>query len=102
MGNNIEEIITTLYEMVQDAWSLPLGAEKCVLERDNGNGTWLVSESALNGYEFRATHSIQSDGTYGYGNYIFQGFIYIPWTEGGNFKWWMARKLLYKRKGLIL
>ena len=34
MGNNIEEIITTLYEMVQDAWSLPLGAEKCVLERD--------------------------------------------------------------------
>lgn len=34
MANNIEEIITTLYEMVQDAWSLPLGAEKCVLERD--------------------------------------------------------------------
>lgn len=34
MANNVEEIITTLYEMVQDAWSLPLGAEKCVLERD--------------------------------------------------------------------
>ena len=34
MANSIEEIITTLYEMVQDAWSLPLGAEKCVLERD--------------------------------------------------------------------
>ena len=34
MANGIEETITTLYEMVQDAWSLPLGAEKCVVERD--------------------------------------------------------------------
>lgn len=34
MANSIEEIITSLYEMIQDAWSLPLGAEKCVLERD--------------------------------------------------------------------
>jgi len=34
MANSIEEIITALYEMVQNAWSLPLGAEKCVLERD--------------------------------------------------------------------
>lgn len=34
MANRIEEIISSLYEMVQDAWSLPLGAEKCVLERD--------------------------------------------------------------------
>ena len=34
MANSIEEIITALYEMVQNAWSLPLGSEKCVLERD--------------------------------------------------------------------
>jgi len=34
MANTVEEIITTLYEMVQDAWSLPLGAEKCIIERD--------------------------------------------------------------------
>ena len=34
MANRIEEIISSLYERVQDAWSLPLGAEKCVLERD--------------------------------------------------------------------
>ena len=34
MANSIEEIITALYEMVQNAWSLPLGAEKCMLERD--------------------------------------------------------------------
>lgn len=32
--NSIEEIIKNLYAMVQDAWSLPLGAEKCVIERD--------------------------------------------------------------------
>lgn len=77
----------------------------CVLERDNGNGTWLVSESALNAYEFRASHSISANGDYGYGNYTFQGFIYVPWGSGPggeNFKWWMSRKLLYKRKGLIV
>jgi len=34
MAHGIEEVISTLYEMVQDAWSLPLGADKCVLERD--------------------------------------------------------------------
>ncbi len=34
MANGIEEVISTLYEIVQDAWSLPLGTEKCVIERD--------------------------------------------------------------------
>ncbi|MEA4964475.1 MAG: hypothetical protein VB055_01465 [Oscillospiraceae bacterium] len=34
MASGIEETISALYEMVQDAWSLPLGADKCVLERD--------------------------------------------------------------------
>lgn len=75
----------------------------CVLERDNGDNTWLVSESALNGYTFRASHSIAANGDYGYGNYIFQGFIYVPWvSSGGNFKWWMARKQLLRKKGLII
>ena len=75
----------------------------CVLEQDNGDNTWLVSESALNSYTFRATHSISSSGAYGYGNYVFQGFIYVPWTStGGNFKWWMARNIIYRRKGLIV
>lgn len=32
--HGIEEIISTLYEMVQDARSVPLSADKCVLERD--------------------------------------------------------------------
>lgn len=31
---NIEDIITALYDMVQDARALPLGADKCILERD--------------------------------------------------------------------
>ena len=34
MANGIDEIITSLYNLIQDAWSLPLGAEKCVVERD--------------------------------------------------------------------
>ena len=31
---HIEDIITTLYDMIKDAKSLPLGADKCILERD--------------------------------------------------------------------
>ena len=31
---HIEDLITTLYDMIQDAKSLPLGADKCILERD--------------------------------------------------------------------
>lgn len=31
---HIEGIITALYDMVQDARALPLGADKCILERD--------------------------------------------------------------------
>ena len=31
---NIEEIISALYDMVQDARGLPLGADKCIVERD--------------------------------------------------------------------
>ena len=31
---NIEDIISTLYDMVQDARALPLGADKCIVERD--------------------------------------------------------------------
>ncbi len=30
----IEDIISALYDMVQDARALPLGADKCILERD--------------------------------------------------------------------
>ena len=31
---NIEDIISAVYDMVQDARALPLGADKCILERD--------------------------------------------------------------------
>ena len=31
---SIEDIITALYDMVQDARSMPLAADKCILERD--------------------------------------------------------------------
>jgi F0F1-type ATP synthase membrane subunit b/b' len=32
--HNVEELITTLYDMIQDARALPLGADKCIVERD--------------------------------------------------------------------
>ena len=31
---NIEQIISALYDLVQDARGLPLGADKCIVERD--------------------------------------------------------------------
>ena len=31
---NIEDIIGTLYDLVQDARSMPLAADRCILERD--------------------------------------------------------------------
>ena len=31
---HLEQIITALYDMIQDARALPLGADKCILERD--------------------------------------------------------------------
>lgn len=31
---NIEDVISTLYDMVQDARALPLAADKCIVERD--------------------------------------------------------------------
>ncbi len=34
MANGVSELIDRLYTMVSDAWGLPLGAEKCVLERE--------------------------------------------------------------------
>ncbi len=33
-GNAVDELINNLYEMVQDAWSMPLGRERCVVDRD--------------------------------------------------------------------
>lgn len=34
LDNGVEELITKLYDMIQDARSLPLGADKCIVERE--------------------------------------------------------------------
>ena len=33
-GTPIDELINTLYEMVEDAWAMPLGNDRCVVERE--------------------------------------------------------------------
>ena len=33
-SSNIEDIIGSLYDMVQDARTMPLAADKCIMERD--------------------------------------------------------------------
>ncbi len=32
-GTPIDELLNSLYEMIEDAWSMPLGNDKCVIER---------------------------------------------------------------------
>lgn len=34
MENDVQELLDMLYNMISDAWGLPLGAEKCVIDRD--------------------------------------------------------------------
>ncbi len=34
MAVGVEELINSLYEIVQNAWNIPLGADKCVVEKD--------------------------------------------------------------------
>lgn len=34
MENSVQELIDMLYSMITEAWGLPLGAERCVIERD--------------------------------------------------------------------
>ena len=34
MGNSVQDLLEMLYTMVNDAWGIPLGADKCVIERE--------------------------------------------------------------------
>jgi cell division septum initiation protein DivIVA len=34
MAGGVEELLSMLYNMVQEAWSVPLGADKCILQRE--------------------------------------------------------------------
>ena len=34
MGGRVQELLEMLHSMVTEAWGIPLGAEKCVIERD--------------------------------------------------------------------
>ncbi|MDP4109016.1 MAG: hypothetical protein Q8878_03195 [Bacillota bacterium] len=34
MAGSVEELIHSLYEMIQDAWMIPLGGDKCVVEKE--------------------------------------------------------------------
>lgn len=34
MDSSVQELLDLLYNMMQDAWSIPLGHDRCVVERD--------------------------------------------------------------------
>ena len=76
----------------------------CVVEQINPDGSIITSNSAYNGAYFYL--ETRGPGDYG-GVYDFQGFIYNPYagdtpgpgpTPGKGFKWWMAKRILEKRK----
>ena len=81
-----------------------------VVEAIYQDGSFLVSESAYEGYFFRATHICQANGTYDdVSGYVFQGFIYNPYAgdtpspdppvTGGNLKWWLSNYQLKVMEG---
>ena len=83
----------------------------CVVEEIYADGSFLVSESAYNDYFFRATHVVAANGDYGYGGYTFQGFIYNPYAgdtdtppyiEGSNFHLILAKRKIYRNRGVII
>ncbi len=57
MNGNIEELITALYDLIQDAKALPLGADKCIVERDRALDM-LDEISALMPAEFKQARTI--------------------------------------------
>ncbi len=57
MNGNIEELITALYDLIQDAKALPLGADKCIVERDRALDM-LDEISALLPAEFKQARTI--------------------------------------------
>lgn len=80
----------------------------CVVEEiDTVNNRCLVSESAYNGYFFRASHYISMNGDYGEGGYTFQGFIYNPITGGGGggglkLKPWLLKREFFNREDYLI
>ena len=83
----------------------------CVVEEIYPDGSFLVSESAWQDYFFRASHVIAANCDYGYGNYVFQGFIYNPYAgdtdtppyiEGSNFHLILAKRVFYRKRGLYI
>lgn len=82
-----------------------------VEEIDAVTGDLTISSSALNGYFFQLNTITRSSGyQWPYGNYRFQGFILNPNPggggpipppgPGGNFKIWMAKKQIFRKRGL--
>ena len=57
MNGKIEELITALYDLIQDAKALPLGADKCIIERDRALDM-LDEISALMPAEFKQSRAI--------------------------------------------
>lgn len=57
MNGKIEELITALYDLIQDAKALPLGADKCIIERDRALDM-LDEISTLMPAEFKQSRAI--------------------------------------------
>lgn len=76
----------------------------CVIEEIHDDYC-VTSNSAYNGSYFYLVN-IALNGTYPYGHYHFQGFIYNPYSGGGGWlfrkKPWLWKRELYKREESLL
>ena len=72
----------------------------CVIEEIHEN--YCVTSNSAYGGEYFYLVNIALDGTYPYGGYRFQGFIYNPYSGGGGWTYkkkpWLWKRELYNRE----
>lgn len=76
----------------------------CVIEEIHED--YCVTSNSAYGGEYFYLVNIALDGTYPYGGYRFQGFIYNPYSGGGGWTYkkkpWLWKREFYKREELLL
>lgn len=50
MSRDVEELLGTLYDLLQDSFTLPLGSDRCVVDKDKALGLIDEITAALPGY----------------------------------------------------
>ena len=60
MENQVLQIIDMLYAMIAEAWGVPLGNDKCIVERDKALGLLDDQQSVLRAAQQRAEETVRN------------------------------------------